>query len=377
MNSISHKLTVLQVLPALESGGVERGVLEVAEALVAAGHRSLVVSGGGRMVAELVDHGSEHFQRAIGKKSPLTLRHVYWLRKLMINQRVDVVDIHSRMPGWITWMAWTSLPAAKRPALISTLHGLHSTGRYSSIMCRGEHVIVVSETVREYVRKNYSFVPEEQLHLIHRGIDGHEYPRGFLPDERWKAKFFQQFPKTRDQPLLTLAGRITRLKAHQDLLRLLARLRDRGIAAHGLVVGGTDPRKAAYEDELRTLTAALKLTDHVTFTGHRSDLKQIYAISSIVLSLSSTPESFGRTVAEALSIGTPVVGYNHGGVAEILAAQFPVGAVESRNLEALTDAVTSILQQVPRPIPGANPFEKSTMLARTLDVYQLAASGVR
>lgn len=329
------------------------------------------------MVAELVDHGSEHLQRAIGKKSPLTLRHLSWLRKLMINQRVDVVDIHSRLPGWITWLAWKSLSAAKRPALITTLHGLHSTGRYSSIMCRGEHVIVVSEIVREYVRKNYSFVPEKQLHLIHRGIDGHEYPRGFQPNERWKAEFFQQFPKTRDQPLLTLAGRVSRLKGHQDLLRLLARLRDRGIAAHGLVVGGTDPRKAAYEDELRTLAAALKLSDHVTFTGHRSDLKEIYAISSIVLSLSSTPESFGRTVAEALSIGTPVVGYDHGGVAEILAAQLPVGAVESGNLEALTDAVTSILQQVPRPIPGANPFEKSTMLARTLDVYQLAANRVR
>ena len=371
-----NQLTVLQVLPALESGGVERGVLEIAEARIGAGHRSLVVSGGGRMVAELLDHGSEHFQRTIGQKSPFTLRHIPGLRKLMIEQRVDVVDIHSRMPGWITWLAWKSLPAAKRPALISTLHGLHSTGFYSSMMCRGEHVIVVSETVRDYVRKNYSFVPEEQLHLIHRGIDGHEYPRGFQPDEKWKAEFFAEFPMAKNQPLLTLAGRITRLKGHQDLLRLLAHLRDRGIAAHGLVVGGTDPRKAAYEDELRTLAASLKLSDHVTFTGHRSDLKQIYAISSIVLSLSSTPESFGRTVAEALSIGTPVVGYDHGGVAEILAAQFPVGAVETGNLEALTDAVTSILQQVPRAIPGANPFDKSTMLARTLDVYQLAASGV-
>lgn len=373
----TRQLTVLQVLPALESGGVERGVLEIAEALVAAGHRSLVISSGGRMVAELVDHGSEHFQRTIGKKSLFTLSHVYWLRKLMINQRVDVVDIHSRMPGWITWMAWKSLPAANRPALISTLHGLHSTGFYSSIMCRGEYVIVVSETVRDYVRKNYDFVPEKHLTVIHRGIDSHEYPRGFQPDETWKTDFFRQFPTAKHQPLLTLAGRITRLKGHQDFLRLMARLRDRGVATHGLIAGGTDPRKATCENELRTLAASLKLCDHVTFTGHRSDLKQIYAISSIVLSLSSTPESFGRTVAEALSIGTPVVGYNHGGVAEILAAQFPVGAVESGNLEALTDAVVSILRQEPPPIPGANAFEKSTMQSKTLDVYQMAASRVR
>ncbi len=368
----THPLTVLQVLPALQSGGVERGVLEVAEALVAAGHRSLVISAGGRMVDELTSRGSEHFEKSIGGKSPLTLKHVPWLRRFLVDQQVDIIDIHSRMPGWISWLVWKSLPTAKRPAFISTLHGLHSTGFYSSIMCRGEHVIVVSETVRDYVRKNYSFVPEDRLHLIHRGIDGTEYPRGYQPDDIWKSAFFQQFPATVNQPLLTLAGRITRLKGHGDLLKLIARLKDRGVAAHALIVGGADPRKAAYADEMKALASSLNIADRVTFTGHRSDLKQIYAISSIVLSLNSTPESFGRTVAEALSMGTPVVGYNHGGVSEILAAQFPQGAVESGNLGVLTETVASLLKQSPRPVPGPNVFERSTMLRRTLEVYDSA-----
>ena len=146
---------------------------------------------------------------------------------------------------------------------------------------------------------------------------------------------------------------------------MLARLRDRGIAAHGLIVGGTDPRKAAYADEMRTLAASLNLSDHVTFTGHRTDLKQIYALSSIMLSLSSTPESFGRTVAEALSIGTPVVGYNHGGVAEILAAQFSTGAVEPGNLDALTETVGSILARKPRSMRGPNASKKRPCFADT------------
>lgn len=239
-------------------------------------------------------------------------------------------------------------------------------------MCRGEQVIVVSETVQDYVHRNYSFVPRDRLHLIPRGIDGNEYPRGFQPDDAWKSGFFQQFPKAANQPLLTLAGRITRLKGHADLLRLLARLRDRGIAAHGLIVGGTDPRKTAYADEMQALAESLQLGDRVTFTGHRSDLKQIYAISSIVLSLSSTPESFGRTVAESLSMGTPVAGYSHGGVAEILAAQFPTGAVETGNLDALTEKVASLLTQTPRPVPGPNVFEKSEMLRKTIEVYEAA-----
>ena len=101
------------------------------------------------------------------------------------------------------------------------------------------------------------------------------------------------------------------------------------------------------------------------------------AISSIVLSLSSTPESFGRTLAEAPSIGTPVVGYNHGGVAEILAAQYPSGAVEPGNLDALTESVASILARKPPPVPGPNAFEKATMLLKTLDVYEMVCGRAR
>ena len=94
-------------------------------------------------------------------------------------------------------------------------------------------------------------------------------------------------------------------------------------------------------------------------------------LQSIVFSLSSTPESFGRTVAETLSIETPVVGYNHDGVAEILSAQFPSGAVERGNLNALTETAASILARKPRPVPGPNVFEKEAMLRKTLDVHEM------
>lgn len=371
-DSAHRRLTVLQVLPALESGGTERGVLEVAKALVAAGNRSLVISAGGRMVAELTGQGSEHFTRRLGTKSPLTSCHIPWLRRFLQEQNVDVVDMHSRMPAWIAFAAWKSLPRSRRPALISTVHGLHSVSYYSSIMCRGEHVVAVSDSVAEYIRRYYPFVPGDRLHVIHRGIDGAEFPRGFQASEDWKVAFYDRFPQTADKQLLTLIGRITRLKGHEDFLKLLARLRDRRIMVHGLIVGDADPRKAAYLSEIKSLAAALNLNNHVTFTGLRPDVQEIYAISSIVLSLASTPESFGRTVAEALSIGTPVVGYNHGGVAEILAAQFPSGTVETSNLDALENKVAEILALRPRPTPGSNAFEKCSMLRRTLDLYESA-----
>ena len=285
---------------------------------------------------------------------------------------MDVIDIQSRMPGWIAWLAWKSFPVAQRPAFISTLNGLHSTGLYSSIMCRGEHVIVVSDAVRAYVRSHYPFVPEDRLHVVYRGVDIEKFPRGFQPDRTWIKDFNQQFPEAVGKPIITLPGRMTRLKGHTDFLKLLERLNHRGVIAHGLIVGGTDPRKASYTAEIKAMAEQLQLTEHLSFTGQRSDLKEIYAASSIVLSLSSKPESFGLTVAEALSIGTPVVGYSHGGVKEILAAQFPLGTVEPGNVEELVERVAAILASDLRPVPSPSPFEKSVMQQRTMDVYLAA-----
>lgn len=369
----SRRLTILQVLPALDGGGVERGVIEIAAAVVAAGHRSLVVSAGGRLTSELIRSGTEHFTRSIGRKSPLTLRHVAWLRKLMVDESVDVIDIHSRLPGWMTWLAWKSLALHRRPKLITTVHGLHRPGLYSSIMCRGERVITVSHAAREYVLQHYPDVSAVSIITIPRGIDPIEFPRGLLPDHAWRTAFFAGYPAAMGKPLLTLPGRITRLKGHANFLQLLAALRSRGVTCHGLIVGEAQPRQSGYLRELQSMAAQLQLNDHVTFTGHRTDIRQIMAVSSIVLSLSNRPEAFGRTVSEALAIGTPVVGFHHGGVAEILDAQFPAGGVELGNQQQLTDRVTAILTHSEQSIPSPVIWTMQSMQDATIAAYESIA----
>ncbi len=363
-------LTILQVLPALNGGGVERGVLEIASAIVQAGHRSLVVSAGGRMVDELTASGTEHFARSIGAKSPLTLRHVPWMRRFLVEQNVDVIDMHSRLPAWITWLAWKSLPPSRRPALISTVHGLYSPGHYSSIMCRGQHVIAVSESVRRYIKTHYPFVSDDRLHVIHRGIDAAEFPRGFNASTAWREEFFRLHPNAAGKPILMLPGRLTRLKGHGDFVKLIDRLRNANVACHGLIVGGADERKAAYATELRELVQQWNLSQYVSFLGHRNDLRELYSISSIVLSLSTKPEAFGRTVAEALAIGTPVVGYAHGGVEEILRTVFPAGLVPLGDPDALTSIVRSLLthSEPPQVLPSI--YSRQSMQEKTVGLYE-------
>lgn len=368
-------MTVLQVLPALESGGVERGTLEVAGELVRRGHRAIVVSAGGRMVDELRALGAEHIAWPIGKKSPLTLLLVPRLRKLLIEQQVDILHARSRMPAWIAWLAWRGMNPATRPRFVTTVHGQYSVNRYSAVMMRGERIISVSETIRDYILGNYPGVDPHRLRLIYRGVDARAYPYGYRPSAEWLHAWYAQYPELKDKFVITLPGRLTRLKGHAGFIELMARLKDCGIAAHGLIVGGGDERRRAYAGKIMRLARQRDL-NNITFTGQRADMREIYAASNLVLSLSQQPESFGRTVLEALSLGVPVIGYAHGGVGEILEAVYPQGLIPPGDPAALQQRVLEFMR-APPAVPGIHPFSLQVMLDATMTLYQDMALGVR
>lgn len=361
-------LTVVQLLPALDGGGVERGTLEVAAELVRRGHHSLVVSAGGRMVPELTASGSEHIGWPIGRKSLRTLRFVPRLRRLLLARQVDVLHARSRLPAWIGYLAWRGLAAEHRPKFVTTVHGQYSANRYSAVMMRGERVIAVSETVRDYIFANYPDVDRARVQVIYRGVDEAAFPHGYRPGQEWLRAWYERYPQLENARVITLPGRLSRLKGHSDFVDLLARLRRIDPTVHGLIAGGEEPRRLAYVRELRSRIEAAGLSSAITFTGHRSDMREVYAVSDLVLSLSSKPESFGRSVLEALSLGVPVVGYDHGGVGEILRAMFPAGLVPPADRDALVRTTLELIRS-PVVVPKANLFPLSRMLSETLALY--------
>ena len=360
------KLTVLQLVPALESGGVERGTLEVAHALVERGHRALVMSAGGRLVPALTKSGAEHFAWPIGVKSLSTLLLVRKLRRFLVEQKVDIVHARSRVPAWIAYLAWRGMNPATRP------HGMYGVNRYSRIMTRGEAVIAVSDTVREYILQNYPDTTPERIHVIHRGVDGNAYPHGWKPDAAWQSAFFAQFPNAAGKLIVTLPGRITRLKGHEAFIELVARLKRRGLPVHGLIAGGASASKKRYLQKLRYRVRSLGLEADISFTGQRDDLKNILAISNLVLSLSTQPESFGRTTLEALRLGVPTAGLDHGGVGEILRAVYPAGLLPMNSIDEACQRIVPLLQQ-PSPVPAGDFFPLQNMLEKTISLYEEVA----
>ncbi|WP_109125437.1 glycosyltransferase [Dyella sp. C11] len=367
----ARSLTVVQLIPALQSGGAERSALEIARALVKAGHQSIVISAGGRMVSQLEAEGSRHITLDIGRKSLGTLMKVGALRKLLRELKPDIVHARSRLPAWLGWWAIKGMKPA--PHFVTTVHGLNSPGRYSAILLRGERVIAVSQTLRDFMLSHYSWLEPGRVRVIPRGIDPDAFPYGHRPDDNWQKAFFAEFPALAGAPLLTLPGRGTRLKGHHDAVELLAELKRRGIDARLLLLGVIEPGREAYVEELRSLVRARGLESQVVMTPPRADVRDIYAVSSLILQLSNKPESFGRTVIEALSLCRPVLGYAHGGVGELLAELYPAGRVPPSDRERLVERAAELLRVAP-PIPMLQSYRLSDMQQATLALYDEIAA---
>ena len=372
---MTRALTVVQLLPALEAGGVERSTLEIAAALLDAGHRAIVVSAGGRLQPALQAIGAEHIVLPIGRKSPLTMRHIPRLRALFRDVDADIVHARSRLPAWL---AIAALYRMKQPPhFVTTMHGLNSPGRYSSVMLRGERVICVSETVRAYALQHYPQTDPKRLVVIPRGVDPTALPRDAELDGDWQAQLLAKYPQIAGGRLLLMPARGTRLKGHAHALNLLARLRADGEDVRLLLAGVDQPGREAYVKELRAQCNELGLLDVVAFTPPLAQMRELYAMSDLVLQLSDKPESFGRTVIEALCSGRPVLGWALGGVGELLHELYPDGVVVFGDAETLAERAKKLLVAARPTLRLPDRYTLARMQDDTLALYANLVDGDR
>jgi glycosyltransferase involved in cell wall biosynthesis len=360
-----RRLTVAQLVPALNQGGAERSTLDVARALVQSRHRSIVISSGGVLVPRLQVEGSEHFVLPLEKKSLNLFTRAKAMRALLEKLQPDIVHVRSRYPAWVLRFALRGCKV--QPKIISTVHGLNSPGFYSGIMLRADRIICVSETVRNYVKQHWSKTPDEKLCVIERGLDAAEFPQGLQAPQAWKEQLWRENPSLRGAPLLLMPARGTRLKGHIDAVELLAELRSKGMDARLWLLGAVQQNREKYIEEIRARAESLQVSKALTISPARQDVRLAYAVSDIVLQLSNQAESFGRTVLEALSVGKPVVGYAHGGVGDLLTRYFPQGRVPLGDITRAAEAVEKIYHRRIEPLGLPNTLE--LMQQQTLDEY--------
>lgn len=317
--------TVLQVIPELDTGGAERTAVDVAHALVSAGHRAIVASQGGRLVAELVAGGAEHVAMPLKRKAPLALwRNAQALRQLVRAEGVDLVHARSRAP------AWSALRAARAQGVpfVTTYHGIYNQSNaakalYNSVMARGDAVIANSRYTARLIAERHPFA-QGHITVIHRGSDLGALDPASVSPERRQALASAWGLAGGERVILNLA-RLTHWKGQTVLIEALARLAGddrppRHAPGWTCILAGDAQGREAYVAELKHRIAAADLTGHVRLVGHCADVGAALALADVAVVASVEPEAFGRAAVEAQAAGVPVVATNLGAVPETVLA---------------------------------------------------------
>jgi glycosyltransferase involved in cell wall biosynthesis len=332
--------TVLQVLPALDSGGVERGTVEIVEALTARGWTALVASEGGRLVAAVERAGGRHIALPLHTKLPWAIwRNAARLAEVMRREGVDLVHARSRAPAWSVWLACrrTGLP------FVTTYHGNYSDKgwgkrRYNSVMARGARVIAASGFIADLLRSQHG-VGEDRLRLIPRGIDPALFDPAGIPGHR-VAKLARDWSIPEGATVILLPARVSRWKGQSVLIAALGLLQRPDLF---VIFVGSDQGRHAYLRSLLDQAAALGVTGQVKFVGHCADMPAALMLADIAVSASTEPEAFGRVVIEAQAMERVVIAAAHGGAAETVAHGETGLLIPPGDAPALAEAIRHVL----------------------------------
>jgi glycosyltransferase involved in cell wall biosynthesis len=373
--------TILQVLPRLQTGGVERGTIEMAQAITEAGWRAVVASEGGRMVRDLERLGAVHVTLPLASKNPLRIRrNVEALSKVIGDHNVSLVHARSRAP------AWSALKAAQACGVpfVTTFHGTYNLGpfelkkRYNAVMAMGERVIAISQFIRRHILSNYQAttpIDDSRIRVIHRGVDFAKFDPDKVSAERMIA-LSTRWRLSDDEPVILLPGRLTRWKGQLLLIDALQKLKDLRFRC---VLVGSDQGRAGYRAEIEAAIDSAGLRDRVQVADDCHDMPAAYMLADVVVSASTDPEAFGRVAAEAQAMGRPVIAPDHGAAPEIVqhhqtgwlfAAMHP-GSLATMLREALTMGAQARAVYAAKAMAHARAsFSKDQMCSKTLAVYQ-------
>ncbi|MGD9536450.1 MAG: glycosyltransferase family 4 protein [Alphaproteobacteria bacterium] len=372
---------VLQVLPDLDGGGgVERGTIDIARALVQAGWGAVVASNATRLAGRIDALGGRHVRLPLHSKNPFVMAaNIRRLKRLIEEAGVDIVHARSRAPAWCAYYA----ARATRRHFVTTVHGTHGTRvplkrAYNAIMTRGERVIAISNFIADRIVRHHA-VDRSRIRIIPRGVDLDQFtPRAVSADRivglsrRWRLED--------GAPVVMLPGRLTTWKGHDLLIEAMARVR--ADACCVMVGNGTDAQ--SFVETMLGRAAALDLASRVRFVGRCDDMPAAYMLADVVVSASRRPEAFGRVAAEAQAMGVPVVATDHGGARETVLAGLTGWLVPPGDAAAMARAIDEALSldaeerarraAAARAHVEAN-FSLRAMCERTLAVYREVLEG--
>lgn len=382
----NQKKVILQILPALNSGGVERGVIDISKAVAAAGFDSIVVSNGGAMLPQFGGSKVRHITLPVHSKNPFVIyRNIKKLAEIIKKYQVDLIHIRSRVPAWSAYFACKKTGCK----MVSTVHGSYSVNlfskkisewklRYNAVMLKPKFIIVVSGFIKNYIFENYSKIvdlSQKQIEVIHRGVDLNYFSNQKVSATR-TVKLLESWDLPEDKQIIMLPGRITGWKGHEFLVDALAKVKNQNFFC--IMVGRYEGHEK-YCQKLEKKISQNNLEGKIKIVGETKDMPAAYLISDLVISSSIKPEAFGRVAIEAGAMGRIIIATNIGGSLETVIDGKTGFLVEPGNVQQLADKIDEVLvmnksekeeicQNAVKRI--AENFSNQKMLDNTINFYR-------
>lgn len=377
-NKDKHKKNILQVLPALNSGGVERGTLEVAKKIVSLGHGSFVISVGGKMVESLESDGSKHIKINVATKNPfLIFYNVKKIIDVIKFYNIDVIHARSRAPAWSCYFA-AKLTKIK---FITTFHGTYNFNNklkkfYNSIMTKGDKIIAVSNFIKNHIIENYQ-ISDKNIEVIHRGVDTEVFSSDKVSKKQLED-IKKKYGIKDNIPVLLIPSRVTRWKGHLVLIEALNKIKNLDFIC--LIVGDCSKHQQ-FISEVKSKIDQYGLQNKIKMFENEPNILPLYKLSSIILSTSIEPEAFGRTIIEAQSMQKIVIATNIGGAAETITNDVSGFHVKQNDNVELADKIKKVLtiintdeeKKITEEARKAvcKRFSLDNMLNKTMQIYEI------
>ena len=330
---------LVQIVPSLDSGGVERGTVDVANFLAEKKIQNFIITSGGKMIKELDERFIHVHQLPVASKNffsyPLIARKINQFIKA---NNINIAHVRSRGPAWMV-----NLIAKNNIKTIGTFHNVYGGSSYLKKMynkglSKMDHLVAISDYVKETIVKKYN-LPPNNISVINRGIDTKYFNQTL--DVGIRDNIIKIYQIDTAKKIILFPARITSWKGQLEFIDVIKKMDTQNILI--LFVG--DTKNENYTKLVRDKIKKNNLEGVCKILGsvNQYQIQSLYKVADLSVSFPLRAEGFGRTISESLYSKTPVLAFDYGGVKNQLANLSDMFKVKPQDFQVLPAKIEKLL----------------------------------
>ena len=203
-------------------------------------------------------------------------------------------------------------------------------GRYA------DKIVTVSQAVANHIKQS-SFIKDSQVEVIYNGVDNAVY----YPMDASSIR--EKFDIAQDALVIGMIGRVNAIKGQNDFIEAVEPLLEKNEQAVAFLAGGVFPGEEWRLEELDKRIASSSVVSQIHRIDYYDKTSELYNMFDIFVLPSIKPDSLPTVVLEAMACSKPVVGYNNGGIAEMVVDDKSGCLVKPNSPQELSNAISLLL----------------------------------